>query len=111
MLFQTSNQYRKFHHSSHAPQQKLNLAGSIAAPNGPGRSPNVVLETRELRDRVPCQAAGTGKMKVAVNDLTSSVRQGEVFGFLGPNGAGKTTTMNVLLGFFRPRAATRSFSA
>src|ERR1043165_8437492 len=42
----------------------------------------------------------TGKQsKLAVNNLTLSVRAGEVFGFLGPNGAGKTTTMNVLLGF------------
>jgi ABC-2 type transport system ATP-binding protein len=41
----------------------------------------------------------SGKIKVAVKDLTLSVRAGEVFGFLGPNGAGKTTTMNVLLGF------------
>jgi ABC-2 type transport system ATP-binding protein len=37
--------------------------------------------------------------KRAVDGLTLSVNQGEVFGFLGPNGAGKTTTMNVLLGF------------
>jgi ABC-2 type transport system ATP-binding protein len=37
--------------------------------------------------------------KIAVDDLTLGVRQGEVFGFLGPNGAGKTSTMNVLLGF------------
>jgi ABC-type multidrug transport system fused ATPase/permease subunit len=40
--------------------------------------------------------------KVAVNDLSLEVREGEVFGFLGPNGAGKTTTMNVLLGFVQP---------
>src|SRR5687767_6568332 len=40
--------------------------------------------------------------KIAVNDLSLSVREGEVFGFLGPNGAGKTTTMNVLLGFVQP---------
>ena len=40
--------------------------------------------------------------KIAVNDLSLSVQEGEVFGFLGPNGAGKTTTMNVLLGFVQP---------
>ncbi|MEM2094389.1 MAG: ABC transporter ATP-binding protein [Candidatus Bathyarchaeia archaeon] len=32
----------------------------------------------------------------AVEDLSFSVRQGEVFGFLGPNGAGKTTTIRML---------------
>lgn len=38
----------------------------------------------------------------AVDALSLTVRQGEVFGFLGPNGAGKTTTMQVLLGFLPP---------
>ncbi|HEX2746834.1 MAG TPA: ABC transporter ATP-binding protein [Verrucomicrobiales bacterium] len=33
---------------------------------------------------------------VAVNDLTMSVPQGEVFGLVGPNGAGKTSTFRVL---------------
>ena len=35
---------------------------------------------------------------VAVNEVTFSVRKGEVLGFLGPNGAGKTTTMRILTG-------------
>jgi ABC-2 type transport system ATP-binding protein len=35
---------------------------------------------------------------VAVDGLTLSVSEGEVFGFLGPNGAGKTTTVKMLLG-------------
>ncbi|MDP9236189.1 MAG: ABC transporter ATP-binding protein [Chloroflexota bacterium] len=38
---------------------------------------------------------------VAVNDLSLSVRQGEVYAFLGPNGSGKTTTIRVLLGLHR----------
>jgi lipooligosaccharide transport system ATP-binding protein len=33
---------------------------------------------------------------VAVNRVSFSVREGEVFGFLGPNGAGKTTTMRMI---------------
>ena len=33
---------------------------------------------------------------VAVNDVSFSVDQGEVFGLLGPNGAGKTTVINIL---------------
>ena len=39
---------------------------------------------------------------VAVDSLTLSVEQGEVFGFLGPNGAGTTTTIKMLLGLVRP---------
>jgi energy-coupling factor transporter ATP-binding protein EcfA2 len=35
---------------------------------------------------------------VAVDDLTLTVRRGEVFGFLGPNGSGKSTTVNLSVG-------------
>jgi ABC-2 type transport system ATP-binding protein len=40
--------------------------------------------------------------KVAVNDISFDVYQGEVFGFLGPNGAGKTTTIKVIVGLLQP---------
>jgi ABC-2 type transport system ATP-binding protein len=35
----------------------------------------------------------------AVDDISFTVRKGEILGFLGPNGAGKTTTMRILTGF------------
>ncbi|MGZ0166010.1 MAG: ABC transporter ATP-binding protein [Planctomycetales bacterium] len=38
----------------------------------------------------------------AVNELSLTVNEGELFGFLGPNGAGKTTTIRVLIGSQRP---------
>ena len=41
---------------------------------------------------------------IAVDDLSFSVREGEVLGFLGPNGAGKSTTMKVITGFLAPSA-------
>ncbi len=40
--------------------------------------------------------------KVAVDDVTFSVSQGEIVGLLGPNGAGKTTTINMVLGVLEP---------
>ncbi len=39
---------------------------------------------------------------VAVDDISFSVRRGEVYGLLGPNGAGKTTTIRMLLGLLKP---------
>ncbi|BFO15347.1 hypothetical protein SHKM778_17350 [Streptomyces sp. KM77-8] len=42
--------------------------------------------------------------KVAVRDLTFTVRPGIVTGFLGPNGAGKSTTMRMILGLDHPTA-------
>lgn len=38
----------------------------------------------------------------AVDHLSFSVKEGEIFGFLGPNGAGKTTTIRMLVGLLRP---------
>lgn len=41
---------------------------------------------------------------VAVEDVTFSVDEGEIFGILGPNGAGKTTTVECLQGLRRADA-------
>ena len=38
----------------------------------------------------------------AVDHLTLTVQQGEVFGLLGPNGSGKTTTINMISGLSVP---------
>jgi len=44
--------------------------------------------------------------KVAVDDISFTVEQGEILGFLGPNAAGKSTTMRMLTGFLPPTSGT-----
>ena len=39
---------------------------------------------------------------IAVDNISFSLKRGEVLGFLGPNGAGKTTTMRMITGFLAP---------
>jgi ABC-2 type transport system ATP-binding protein len=44
--------------------------------------------------------------KVAVDDVSFTVKPGMVTGFLGPNGAGKSTTMRLIVGLDRPTSGT-----
>jgi ABC-2 type transport system ATP-binding protein len=61
-------------------------------------SKEVVLQTTNLSKRY-----GRGSTSpLALDDLSLSVRRGEIFGYLGPNGAGKTTTIRILLDLIRP---------
>ena len=46
--------------------------------------------------------------KVAVDDLSFSVAQNEIFGVIGPNGAGKTTTIRMMMDIIKPDSGTVS---
>ncbi len=41
-----------------------------------------------------------------VDDVTFSIKRGEIFGLLGPNGAGKTTTLSAIEGLVEPQSGT-----
>jgi ABC-2 type transport system ATP-binding protein len=44
--------------------------------------------------------------KVAVNRLSFTVKEGQIYGLLGPNGAGKTSTIKAILGLVDPAAGS-----
>ncbi|MBQ8936414.1 MAG: ABC transporter ATP-binding protein [Bacteroidaceae bacterium] len=72
-------------------------AGCVAAPQQSTRPENVI-EVEHL-----VKAFGSFH---AVDDISFSVKRGEIFGFLGANGAGKTTAMHMLTGLNQPTSGT-----
>lgn len=42
------------------------------------------------------------KKRTVVNDISVTVKQGEIVGLLGPNGAGKTTSFYMIVGLIKP---------
>ncbi len=63
----------------------------------------MMIETKQLTKIFKIK---NGEDITAVQDLTLSVDEGEVFGFLGPNGAGKTTTVRMLTSLIAPTSGT-----
>lgn len=47
-----------------------------------------------------------GSESPALNEISLSIPENEIFGLLGPNGAGKTTTLNILCGFIKKDSGT-----
>jgi len=45
-------------------------------------------------------------LNIALDNITFTVKKGEILGFLGPNGAGKTTTMKIITSFWVPTSGT-----
>ena len=71
---------------------------SIPSRNSSSSSSSPAIEVSHL-----VKAFGTFR---AVDDISFSVRRGEIFGFLGANGAGKTTAMHMLTGLNQPTSGT-----
>jgi len=58
-----------------------------------------------MDNRITIQTSGLVKRFgdfTAVNQVSFTVKKGEIFGFLGPNGSGKTTTIRMMLGLLPP---------
>lgn len=63
---------------------------------------NIVLEVKNLTKKFGSSADEF----TAVDNLSFSIKDGEILGLLGPNGAGKTTTIQMLLGVMDPTAGS-----
>lgn len=44
--------------------------------------------------------------KAVLDNISFSVKKGEICGYIGPNGAGKTTTIKILIGMLKPSGGT-----
>ena len=72
--------------------QRIILYGGVLLENGS------IIEVKNLTK--------TFSKFIAVNDISFSVKKGEIFGLLGPNGAGKSTTLRMLSTLARPTKGT-----
>lgn len=71
-------------------------------PDAYGLDPGETLRVRNL-------SISFGGLK-AVDDLSFSVKDSEIFGLIGPNGAGKTTVFNCITQFYKPKSGSVVFN-
>src|ERR1700682_209685 len=74
------------------------VAQVVAAPRQMGATTTPAIEMQDL-----CKSFGTFQ---AIDHLSLTVQQGEIFGLLGPNGSGKTTTINMISGLSVPTSGS-----
>lgn len=76
--------------------RQSNARDAALTAAGPGQE--VLLSVEGLTKRFP----GEGRPVTAVNDISFSIRRGELFTFVGPSGCGKSTTLRCIAGLERP---------
>jgi ABC-2 type transport system ATP-binding protein len=77
------------------------MSGGV--PAGPGRPPGGEARPKAVEVRDLCKQFGSFR---AVDSISLTVNEGEIFGFLGSNGAGKSTTIRMLCGLLEPTSGT-----
>ena len=55
---------------------------------------DTIIQTHQLTKRFAKQSV--------INQVSMTIKEGEIYGFLGPNGSGKTTIMKMLLNLMKP---------
>ena len=93
-----------------SPNEILNEFRDIFNPPGIERTLITNIEEKEDKEvenviEVDHLVKAFGSFK-AVDDISFSVKKGEIFGFLGANGAGKSTAMHMLIGLSQPTSGT-----
>ena len=79
-------------------EPKPEVAAEAASPDGTKKKKRKPVEIAVRLLKVTKKFGA----KVAVDDVSFTVKMGSVYGLIGPNGAGKTTTFSMLAGFLQP---------
>ena len=89
------------------PDDILTQFASIFNPPGIDKSEELKVKSEESDNVIEVEhlVKAFGSFH-AVDDISFSVKRGEIFGFLGANGAGKTTAMHMLTGLNQPTSGT-----
>ncbi len=92
-------------HGIDTPEIILNRFADVFNPPGIEREGAAIINKEENVIEVEHLVKAFGDFH-AVDDISFSVRRGEIFGFLGANGAGKTTAMRILTGLSQPTSGS-----
>lgn len=94
------------------PEIILEKFKDVFNPPGIKRSEELIVKSEELTSAAPDHVIEVSHLVKAfgsfhaVDDISFTVKKGEIFGFLGANGAGKTTAMHMLTGLNQPTCGT-----
>ena len=78
------------------------MDGDLIEVKGISKSFKIKRKNKGLKEKLQSIIKPSYIKKQAVNDISFSIKQGEMVGFIGKNGAGKSTTIKMLSGILYP---------